>query len=1090
MVLSTTLVPGCLDGSSDDEESGVNATAPATPREAMGLWLPTIDGHIGQQSGTLYGEWMDSYRQDIELTDQDGNLASAELMVKTVDHSISLAMTSSDFDVSPAKILVHLNDRTLISQVDGNPALSYMSMDCELIDCEIMAPVSPVTDARSISRLDSLVPMAPVNSIASTFTFMTKNLVTEATALNFFKDSTQANLTIEIMVDGKEWIYEQAFNFDWVLPLIYPTTDVSVDRIEVTQAIQTENNDVRLVEGKDTLVRVFIDSGDFTTVDVKVTLQYCILVFCVKSIEKIHTAVQNPQRENYLDSANFQLPADWVTHPGIDDPIPIGLFAKVEHISPDGEIAYLDTNTANDKLFHVAWFNATHDLNVHYVPLTIDGSIASSNRIDQTFTAMDAILPTDLNPVEIDTNWFTAASDYNAGDFKVHGINLVNFMMMFSLHYGTFPFPDQLVLLHPGDINLLDEDGETLCGSSSPNWHQDYANEESANYVTISSVHSECVKKLTATHEINHNLGPLSGTYTRVDCVRGVVDVNGNGIYEPDIDECREEEITTFPWGNDPSEGTWGGHIGPECEAEGDDTEWTRIYGSDRTIEDLGWTSAFSNTETNDNSLISPDMRELMGYCTSPDLNSFYTKWISIYRWDRFYDLFADFEVGNPTGRSDDGDTRFVSLVLGKNGTGKLQYTYTLEESAIKPKDGASDGAGHQYELRSYDYANQLIDNAVIVKNSHQMHQKHEGLEVDEYTSMILLKETRPAKEIHLVHIDSNGNETLVDSFYDDSKQPQISIDSIPAEINSRDEKVTISWSIADATEMPDVLYQLEYSWINDIWLPIGIPSRNNSMSINFGTIPGSDQAAFRVKAMNGIKTAYATTNSFVLPYQNPTLNLTFSENLHDGKLNYGEAFDFEIKFTDPDWAAPNLNSCKASLVDEQGIVVWGDGSQTSNRLITKNIPSESYDHHDGCLSIIGHSEVGISFPNNQILTAELLPGKYKLEVEYTDEHGGMVTEKFEFFIEVGPKQTVEYRERLLENYHNDLVQPVEGVPNLGQKELQYVVTLQMVEAGFPIAMKDFSAVELGEMMMIPESRRNELISIADEFGNSEDYKD
>ena len=123
-------------------------------------------------------------------------------------------------------------------------------------------------------------------------------------------------------------------------------------------------------------------------------------------------------------------------------------------------------------------------------------------------------------------------------------------------------------------------------------------------------------------------------------------------------------------------------------------------------------------------------------------------------------------------------------------------------------------------------------------------------------------------------------------------------------------------------------------------------------------------------------------------------------------------------------------------------------------------------------------------------MNAELTPGVYKLEVEYTDEHGGIVTEKFEFVIEVGPKQTVEYRERLLENYRNDLVQPGEEFPDLGQKELQYVVTLQMVEAGFPIAMKDFSAVELGEMMMIPESRRNELISIADEFGNSEDYKD
>ena len=194
MVLSTTLVPGCLDGTTEEEETGVNATAPVTPREAMGLWLPTIDGHIGQQSGTLYGEWMDSYRQNIELTDQDGNLASAELMVKSVDHSISVAMTSSDFDVSPAKILVHLNDRTLVSQVEGNPALSYMSMDCQLVDCGLIIGGSD-TEGRSISKLDSIIPMRPLNSIASTFSFMTNNLVTEATALNFFIESTQANLT-------------------------------------------------------------------------------------------------------------------------------------------------------------------------------------------------------------------------------------------------------------------------------------------------------------------------------------------------------------------------------------------------------------------------------------------------------------------------------------------------------------------------------------------------------------------------------------------------------------------------------------------------------------------------------------------------------------------------------------------------------------------------------------------------------------------------------------------------------------------------------------------------------------------------------
>ena len=532
MVLSTTLVPGCLDGASDEEETGVNATAPATPREAMGLWLPTIDGHIGQQSGTLYGEWMDSYRQDIELTDQDGNLASAELMVKSVGHSISVAMTSNDFDVSPAKILVHLNDRTLVSQVEGNPALSYMSMDCELVDCQIMLPVASAAEGRSISRLDSLVPMAPANSIASTFTFMTKNLVAEATALNFFNDSTQANLTIEIMVDGKEWIYEQAFNFDWILPLIYPTTDVSVERIEVTQAIQTVNNDVRLVEGKDTLVRVFVDSGDLSTVDVKVTLQYCILVFCAKSIEKIHTAVQNPQRKNYLDSANFQLPADWVTHPGIDEPIPIGLFAKIEHISSDGEIVYFDTNTANDKLFHVAWFNATHDLNIHYVPLTVDGSTTTDSKANDSLARLETMFPTTHNFIKIDTLFFPTDSDYLASDFKSQGIELLNILMIYSEFTGNIPYPDQLILLHPHDVSLMKNATKALCGSSTPEWSGGESGHEIHSFVTITSTHIGCIKKFTIAHEVVHNLGPLGGTIER--CVSGT-DVNNNGDYEPEL---------------------------------------------------------------------------------------------------------------------------------------------------------------------------------------------------------------------------------------------------------------------------------------------------------------------------------------------------------------------------------------------------------------------------------------------------------------------------------------------------------------------------------------------------------------------------
>lgn len=1104
MVLSTTLVPGCLDGSSEEEEdAGVNATAPATPREAMGLWLPTIDGHIGQQSGTLYGEWMDSYRQDIELTDQDGNLASAELMVKSVDHSISVAMTSSDFDVSPAKILVYLNDRTLVSQVEGNPALSYMSMDCQLVDCGLIAAGSN-TEGRSISKLDSIVPMRPLNSIASTFSFMTNNLVTEATALNFFTDSTQANLTVEIMVDGKIWIYEQAFNFEWVLPLIYPTTDVSIERIEVTQAIQTANNDVRLVEGKDTLVRVFVDSGEFSTVDVKVTLQYCILVFCTKSIEKIHTAVQNPQRKNYLDSANFQLPADWVTHPGIDDPIPIGLFAKVEHISPDGEIAYLDTNTANDNLFHVAWFNATHDLNIHYVPLTVDGSTTTDVNANDSLARLETMFPTTHNFIKIDTLFFPTDSDYLASDFKSQGIELLNILMIYSEYTGNIPYPDQLILLHPHDVSLMRNATEALCGSSTPEWSGGESGHEIHSFVTITSTMEGCIKKFTIAHEVVHNLGPLGGTYER--CVSGT-DVNNNGDYEPDLGDICDEWVTVeYGVGN----GTWSGHIGPECKAEADDLVWYEENGLDMTIEDLGWTANSDSTETNEESLISPDIRELMGYCTSEDINDEYRKWISIYRWNHLFDLFSDWEVGNPTGRADEGKVRFVSVGIEDEGNAKLRYTYTANQSKFYPGLRENNIEGERFEVRTFSENSRLIDSAVVQKSDEETHAMHEGLHAEQENILLVFDEEIPITEIQLIYIDSNGNETLVDAFLDNAKTPEIAINDIPNEIQSRDKEVTIEWQLTEEQEMPDVMYQLEYSWGYDLWLPIGSPIKNKSFTMDFGTIPGSDQAAFRVKVMNGMKTAYATTNSFVLPYQNPTSEITFSENLHDGKLNYGEAFDFEVKFTDPDWAAPNLDSFKARLVNEQGNVVWGEGAQVTNRLVTKLIHAggtsstgsagiegqEKGDNWQGDIhgqshnaEIRGHSEVGISFPNDQILNAELLPGKYKLEVEYTDEHGGMVTEKFEFVIEVGPKQTVEYREKLLENYRKDLIQPGDDVPDLGMTELRYVVTLQMIDS-IDSGARDLTPAQLGDLMQIPESRRDELIKLGNPDNMDKSDKD
>lgn len=949
------------------------------------------------------------------------------------------------------------------------------------MNCESESSVNAEVDEQVFTRRDSFMPMAPKNAIASTYSFTTQELVTEATALEFFTNTTEARLTMEILADGEVWRYEASFTFDWILPLLYPTTDVSIEGIEVTQAIQTATNEVRLVEGKDTLARVFIDSGEFTSVEVKVTLHYCVLVFCIKSIEKTHTAVQDPQRENYLDSANFQLPPDWVTHPGIDDPIAIGLYATVEHLSPGGQRTYLDPNQDNDDLFYVAWFNSTHDLNLHYVPLTFNGSQPSPGMVSRGISGLDAVFPTNVNPVEIDTRLFRTAADYTAGDFKVQGVELLNVLMVYSDLTGNIPYPDQLALFFPSDQPLVSENsGNTICGSSTPEWGTG-GDMELHSFVTISKLSHTCIARNIVAHELNHNLGPNGGTFvdtwSYLKCSEGAVDVNGNGVYDPGIDECDKEETLTasetVTWGV--GDGTWGGHIGPECNASGDDVDWEALYGNDRTIEDLGWTSWFSDTETNPNSLLSSDMRELQGYCADSAGNIYFNKWISIYRWNHLYDLFSDWEVGNPTGRSEDLKTRLVTFSLGQNGSGKLHYTHVLDGHGIKANQQEVRPQGERYEIRAFDEANTLVETAVVVKHPHELQAKHEGLEGEEYTSVVMFTEDNPVVELQLVHVDSEGRETLVDGFDDRAKPAQMTMDELPKELPSRDENFTLSWSVADAQDMPDVLYQLEYGWGQGVWLPIGIPSSDTSVTMNMGMLPGGPESNFRIRAMNGMATSYATSTPFAVPFQPPSVELRVSENLQDGTITYGESFGFEATFTDPDWAAPHLTGCKASLVNEEGKVVWGEGALITARLLSTSGAGETDDVHSGCSNVLAQNKIGVNFPNQERLVAELLPGEYALKIEYTDHNGGTVHEKFEFEIEVASYQTVDYRETLLLEFREALTQVTGDTPGWSINELRFVATLQSMEAN-ETGDAELAAAELAKSMQISEARRTELL--------------
>ena len=287
MLISVTL-PGCLDGINEPVEE----LDDSAPKEAMGLWWPTVDGIIEAPTISPITEWFDAHKIDIEFTDGNNNTYPAKLTYKVVDdNGFALAVEIDEgLKTSPNQIDITFHDRTLSSEVDLTATMfkPKIELNCIIgqISCEdteeslLYDPNTPINE----EFFDPF--FSKQSSIASTYNLDTNTLVVEATASQVFLDSF--DLTYEIMIDfgGSQWRYEMSQTFDWVLPLFVTQSDIRVTGIEVTQATQTADMDVSLVNGKESLARVYIESGWLTTANVDVTLKYCILIFCVEELKK------------------------------------------------------------------------------------------------------------------------------------------------------------------------------------------------------------------------------------------------------------------------------------------------------------------------------------------------------------------------------------------------------------------------------------------------------------------------------------------------------------------------------------------------------------------------------------------------------------------------------------------------------------------------------------------------------------------------------------------------------------------------------------------------------------------------------------
>jgi hypothetical protein len=1104
LMLLSSVLPGCLETVSDVIEDDELTHPYAAPKEAMGMWWPTIDGVIEIPTVTPITEWSDSDMIDIKFTDETEVEHPATLRYKSVEEGMALAVEIDGVEETPQEIVVTFPDRTLTTEIttESDAFIPMFELDCTnvIFDCSAgeSQKIIDINDLMSVELLGSL----RLNKIASVHDLDNDNLVMEASAKRLFDDTTEVSYTITVVFAESTWTFEKTTNFDWVLPFLFPRSDISVTGIEVTQAIQTADMQIPLVEGKTSMARVYIDSGDLTTANVEVTLTYCILIFCVDELTKTHVAVQNPDRTDIDESANFILPDHWVTHEGIDGPIPIGLIASIKPVYPTGAIDYLDPDNSNNWVVQVFELNPTHDLKIVIVPFHDPTTSGTQQPFDTTKYWMDMLVST--YPIaDVELLYFPFININSVGDDNPEIRQWLRDQdtAWTSLAMSAVGVPawDQMHGINP--IGSASIGG----GLSDPMW----GGGGRASRVSVCGPGATSAQLCTA-HEINHNLGPQEW------------DADGDGFDSDGSDE------------------SWGEHLHKCGTSVGADSVWNNLYSSASTsanINDLGWDPLTLNPETNQNALIPSGYPDFMSYCmaggwgnqanTNPPWNLPYmtnkTKWISTYRYQYLFDMLSDWDpvdppyldyypgstLGSPSSSSEGRQSpppssiRLIRGIVPHDGsTPVLQHSWMSEGilTGICAEPCWANTTNPDYSVIVKDGQGNILDSAHFIPNF----MVHESLtnELQDYYFSFYFQDDGQIQSVELV----DANDSLIDMVYS-SSAPVIRMLPLGTTEYTREGPVNLSWTQASSTTNRETLYQLEYycvpggSYCGDgAWLPIGGMTNSTSTVLDFGTLPGgTNNSKFRVRATNGFDTYYAESTEFSLPNQAPALALETSgalglqsrwSELHDTAITItqGESFSITPKITDADWTPLNENGFSAVL-KRDGETVWAHGGD-SNWRAPNRVVTLMHSIGAGCPTGPGSycTIEAFTFPNADLLPGEMKLGAYEFEMTYEDEAGSSVTKTVSFSIIVpnylvGPNSNAktedvldEYRSNLqsslIANHGRDSLQLDD---DLSRDELQYYVELERAARGDDNALSDVEIDDLQAFYGISDSRAAEL---------------
>ncbi len=200
--------------------------------------------------------------------------------------------------------------------------------------------------------------------------------------------------------------------------------DISVARIEVIQCIQSPANDVRLIKGKRTFVRVFVEPSQIPEDFSLSAMLSCSLanaeIPCLEPL-LIRVDQNSPDRRLWSSSLNFEIPSDFWDSAGLDAVSVESVSFTVRSVHAEHQNVRLRTEDA-ERSSRIFKFDPSPSLHLKLVglrvfhPETDTTHEPNSKELDLVANTIECMFPVAGRNIHVSQVWVDASADFELLD--------------------------------------------------------------------------------------------------------------------------------------------------------------------------------------------------------------------------------------------------------------------------------------------------------------------------------------------------------------------------------------------------------------------------------------------------------------------------------------------------------------------------------------------------------------------------------------------------------------------------------------------------------------------------------------------------